>query len=86
MDADDTTKKLEGKDTRTRITIIDDDKPGVFYLDEDENLEYEDDGEVIVTVTRNANECCDGAVTVEYTTKDVDDTDHTATAGVDYDG
>jgi len=81
FDGDDTTKMLEGTDTRTRITIIDDDKPGVFFFDE---VDSDNDSEGHVHVAFGRREGYDGTVTVEYNTKDVDDTNHTATAGVDY--
>jgi hypothetical protein len=34
----DTGDELEGKDTKTRITIIDDDKPGQIYFQETKNV------------------------------------------------
>lgn len=35
----DTGDELDGKDTKTRITIIDDDKPGQIYFQETKNVQ-----------------------------------------------
>jgi len=79
----DTGDELEGKDTKTRITIIDDDKPGAIYFQESKNVQADAslDSVAVVIERRNGS---DGIVTVDYKTTDLDDSPNTATAGVDY--
>jgi len=77
--------ELVGKDTRTRVTIIDDDKPGQISFAETKGIKVlagpEDHTCEILLLRKNGS---DGKVTVDYTTLDLDKSDHTATAGVDY--
>lgn len=77
--------ELVGKDTRTRVTIIDDDKPGqisfaetkgIKVLAEERNHHCE-----ILLLRKNGS---DGKVTVDYETIELDQSEHTATVGVDY--
>ena len=76
-------QELLGRDTQTRITIIDDDKPGQIVFKEAKAVqalasnEYAD----IVIDRKNGS---DGVVTVDYATHMLDDTPHTATAGRDF--
>lgn len=86
-DASCPTDKIEliGKDTRTRVTIIDDDKPGQISFAETKGIKVlagpEDHTCEILLLRKNGS---DGKVTVDYKTLDLDKSDHTATAGVDY--
>lgn len=82
----DTGDNLKGKDTRTRVTIIDDDKPGQISFEEikghikalaaEKNTTCE-----IVLIRKNG---CDGLVEVGYKTFDLCNTSHSAQADVDY--
>lgn len=76
---------LIGQDTRTRVTIIDDDKPGQISFAETKGIKVlagpEDHTCEILLLRKNGS---DGKVTVDYKTLDLDKSDHTATAGVDY--
>lgn len=76
-------EELEGKDTTTRITIIDDDKPGAIYFKETKNVQA-DAKEKTVEVYVERRNGSDGTVTVDYKTSDLDDSGNTATAGKDY--
>jgi len=79
----DTGDELDGKDTKTRITIIDDDKPGAIYFQESKNIQADAslDSVAVVIERRNGS---DGIVTVDYKTTDLDESPNTATAGIDY--
>jgi hypothetical protein len=76
-------EELTGQDTKTKITIIDDDKPGQIQFAESKavqalaSLEFAD----IIIQRKNGS---DGTVTVDYATHELDDTPHTATAGKDF--
>lgn len=74
---------LIGKDTRTRVTIIDDDKPGQICFEEQKGIKAIASEEFceIVLIRKNG---VDGKVTVDYRTVELDKSEHTATAGVDY--
>lgn len=79
-----TQEQLKGKDTQTVVTIIDDDKPGNIYFEESKGAvkclaseEFAD----IKLIRKNGS---DGKVTVTWETVQLDDTDHTATNGVDF--
>lgn len=73
-------EELTGQDTKTKITIIDDDKPGQIVFAETKAVqalaseEYAD----IVILRKNGS---DGVVTVDYATHMLDETPHTANAG-----
>jgi len=71
---------LDGLDCRSKVTIIDDDKPGQIGFEQTEgaikalaNEEYAE----IKLVRKNGS---DGTVTVDYETKEIDSTTLTATA------
>ena len=65
------------------MTIIDDDKPGQLCWGQTGTLQaLGSEEELRIPVIRKNGS--DGVVTVEYATGDIDATDHTATAGVDY--
>ena len=67
----------------TRVTIIDDDKPGQIYFGATKNIKAIASEEFcnIVLLRKNGS---DGIVTVDYKTKPLDNSDETATPGVDY--
>jgi len=76
-------EELVGQDTRTRITIIDDDKPGQIYFQESkavQALATEPECEVVIE-RRNGS---DGVVTVDYVTLELDQSEQTACAGRDF--
>jgi len=75
--------ELGGKDTRTRVTIIDDDKPGQICFSDSKNIKVlGNEEECIVKIVRKNG--ADGTVTVDYETFDLDQSGHTATANIDY--
>ena len=67
----------------TRVTIIDDDKPGQIYFEATKGIKAIASEEIceVRLLRKNGS---DGIVTVKYITKPLDHTDHTATPGVDY--
>lgn len=67
----------------TKVTIIDDDKPGQIYFEATKNIKAIASEEFcnIVLLRKNGS---DGKVTVDYKTKVIDNSEHTATPGVDY--
>jgi len=74
---------LPGMDARTKITILDDDKPGQISFKEDKAIKAiatEKFADIYI-VRKNGS---DGVVTVEYSTEQIDDTPHTATPKIDY--
>jgi len=75
--------QLSGKDTRTKITILDDDKPGQVCFKEDKQIKTlaTDSHAEIVIVRKNGS---DGKVTVDFKTVALDSSTHTATPGIDY--
>jgi hypothetical protein len=65
------------------VTIIDDDKPGHIYFQESKAitaLASEEAAEVVIE-RKNGS---DGTVTVDFKTIELDASEHTATAGVDF--
>jgi solute carrier family 8 (sodium/calcium exchanger) len=75
--------ELKGKDTNTRVTIIDDDKPGQIYFEATKNIKaVASEGFVEVKLLRKNGG--DGRVTVDYQTLNIDNSDSTATPDVDY--
>lgn len=75
--------ELHGKDTLTRVTIIDDDKPGQIYFEATKNIKAIA-SERICEVKLLRKNGSDGIVTVNYKTKPLDNTEETATPDVDY--
>lgn len=76
--------QLEGADTSTRVTIIDDDKPGSIGFEQTKGnvLAVANTGKAeIVLVRKNGS---DGIITVEYETFQIDESEQTATPDVDY--
>lgn len=75
--------ELEGQDTKTRVTIIDDDKPGQICFEEPKGVKAAANEEFaeIVILRKNGS---DGIVTVDYDCVQLDSSDHTATPYKDY--
>ena len=75
--------ELQGKDTRTRVTIIDDDKPGQLCFEESKGIKALATEEIcdVVILRKNGS---DGKVTVDYETIELDKTAHTASPKIDY--
>ena len=62
-----TNEELSGDDTRTRVTIIDDDKPGQIYFEESKAIKaVAMDGEVQVVILRKNGS--DGTVKIDFET------------------
>lgn len=60
-------KELDGKDTRTKVTIIDDDKPGQICFEEQNVIKaLASDGVAEIKIIRKNGS--DGVVTVDYET------------------
>ncbi len=79
----DSRQELEGQDTRTRVTIIDDDKPGQICFQESKAIKaVASEGVAEIQIIRKNGS--DGVVKVDYETIQLDQTEHTATPGVDY--
>lgn len=76
-------EQLPGKDVRTRVTIIDDDKPGQVCFKEPKIVTVLATDEVAKVVIERRNGS-DGRVTVDYITLELDQTMHSATAGKEY--
>lgn len=79
----DTDENLHGKDTRTRVTIIDDDKPGQLCFEEQKGIKALATESVcdVVILRKNGS---DGVVTIDYNTVQLDESDHTATPDLDF--
>ena len=75
--------ELDGQDTKTRVTIIDDDKPGQICFDQPKGVKAPANEEFaeIVILRKNGS---DGIVTVDYDCVQLDSSDHTATPFKDY--
>lgn len=59
--------RLAGEDTRTRVTILDDDKPGMLVFEEKKALRHPaTESECVVTVNRVQG--TDGKISVKYKT------------------
>ena len=79
-----TGEDLEGKDCKTRVTILDDDKPGQVCFREKKiikTLAPPKDGKEQIEVVVCREKGSDGTVTVQYTTDDIDKSKHTAKVG-----
>lgn len=73
---------LEGKDTQTKVTIIDDDKPGqICFADDGLDADATQPHCEIAVLRKNG---ADGEVTLNYETVEIDNSKHTATAGIDF--
>lgn len=75
--------ELEGKDTKTKVTIIDDDKPGQICFEQDGTIDVDamKPTAEITVIRKNGS---DGKVSVHFETVMIDNSTHTATEGVDY--
>lgn len=78
-----THEELKGADTKTRVTIIDDDKPGQICFEETKQIKAIASEKVaeVVIIRKNGS---DGEVKIDYETVELDQSSHTATKGVDY--
>lgn len=75
--------KMNGGDTKTVVTIIDDDKPGSIAFEETKPIKaIASLGKAEVVIVRKNGS--DGKVTVDYETVQLDSSAGTATAGEDY--
>ena len=75
--------RLPGEDTRTRITIMDDDRPGMLAFAEKKQLRHPaDQNECRVVIKRTHG--ADGDISVQFETYEIDKSDRTATPDVDY--
>jgi len=80
---EDTGDRLQGADTITRVTIIDDDKPGQIAFAESKTIRAIATTESVeVKIIRKNGS--DGTVNVDYETVQIDQSSHTATPGIDY--
>ena len=78
-----TNEELKGQDCKSRVTIIDDDKPGQISFKEEKTIKAiasENNAEIVIVRKNGA----DGRVTVDYETVQIDATAHSATQGLDY--
>lgn len=74
---------MEGLDCRTRVTIIDDDKPGRICFAE-QNIIKAIASEKFVEVQILRKNGSDGVISVDFETVELDDSPHTASPDVDY--
>lgn len=79
----DTGDNLKEKDCRTRVTIIDDDKPGQIGFEETKGIKALASEKFcnVVLVRKNGS---DGVVKVDYKTVELDKSDTSATPDIDY--
>ena len=76
-------EELVGQDTKTRVTIIDDDKPGQICFENTKGIKVAPtEPHVEIEVIRKNGS--DGRVTVDFETIDLGHQDHVAKAGKDY--
>lgn len=78
-----TKAKLIGGDTTTRITIIDDDKPGDLVFQEKRGLKHAAN-ESICRVLVQRIHGCDGTIKCDYRTVELDGSERTAISEVDF--
>jgi len=76
-------QELKGGDVKTRVTIIDDDKPGQICFKENKAIKAvaSELKAKVVILRKNGS---DGVVYVDFETVQLDKSTHTATPGVDY--
>lgn len=74
---------MKGEDTRCRVTIIDDDKPGQISYKESEIIKVPADSEFAEIVIQRTHGS-DGTVKVDFETVELDKSESTATENVDY--
>jgi len=78
-----TNKELVGQDTKTRVTIIDDDKPGQICFENTKGIKVAPtEAQCEIKVTRKNGS--DGRVTVDYETIQLGHQEHVAQAGKHY--
>merc|ERR1719454_2697292 len=78
-----TNEELVGQDTKTRVTIIDDDKPGQICFENTKGIKVAPTEEVceVKVIRKNGS---DGRVTVDYETIQLGHQEHVAQAGKHY--
>lgn len=78
-----TNEELVGQDTKTRVTIIDDDKPGQICFENTKGIKVAPTEEYceIKVIRKNGS---DGRVTVDYETVQLGHQEHVAQAGIHY--
>jgi len=79
----DTGVRLNGADTRTTVTIIDDDRPGVFSFAVKDLIRHPANQPQCRVLVQRLH-ASDGAVKVQFRTIQVDKSTRTATPGIDY--
>ena len=77
-----TDKQLIGQDTKCRVTIIDDDRPGCLAFKNDTVKAAANERKCRIKVDRL--HAFDGEVKCKYRTVQIDQSSNTATPGVDY--
>lgn len=78
-----TREYLLGGDTSTKITIIDDDKPGELVFADKRALKHPSTESVCRVVVQRIHGC-DGKIKCNYRTIEMDKSDKTAVEGVDF--
>jgi len=78
-----TNERLHGEDTRTRVTIMDDDRPGMLsFADNKTHRHVHDQAECRITIKRSNGS--DGDISLDYETYELDKSANTASPGVHY--
>ena len=78
-------KKLDGRDTECKITILDDDKPGqLAFVNPNVRHAAVGPNSRIVSIDVKRIHDADGVVTVEYKTIEINEGERTARTGIDF--
>ena len=78
-----TKQKLHGGDTSTKVTIIDDDKPGDLVFKEKRSIKHPAN-ESVCRIDVHRIHGCDGLIKCKYRTTELDKTERTAIPGKHY--
>jgi solute carrier family 8 (sodium/calcium exchanger) len=75
--------RIKGEDTRTTVTIIDDDKPGIISFAAKTSLKViaSEEYAMVKVIRQNGS---DGVVNVQYQTEEIDGSQNTASPGTDF--
>jgi len=76
-------QRLKGGDTSTKVTIIDDDKPGELVFQEKRALRHSANDAVCLVAVQRVHGS-DGVISCKYKTIELDKSDNTAVPGRDY--
>ena len=76
-------EKLEGADTTSKVTIIDDDKPGELVFAEKRALRHPANEQICKVLVKRVHGC-DGKIKCRFKTIELDNSDNTAVPGRDY--